>query len=336
MISSPKSTYIFRFIFYFSITLVILGIGQAIFGTFRLYNPSEQEYETLSPEKVVSDTAENIPPPETTLFVPFVTVWEENVTDSQYFVAENVISPEISKPKIIKNSWNVAKKDPEKTTLSIALSPVTVSVIPKKAAAPKHYLKATETVVTGRYFDEALWKFPIIIDTDRIEPRWQMYNESITLGSSMSSLSEIAKVLVHEIGHMIDIYTFKKTLKNSDLSDEFYRISWKDATTIKAGVPQKAFISGYAATNQYEDFAESFTMYIFHNKEFFKRTQDNELLKLKYTFLKNRVFWTIFTGTSYEQNTIPQKIWDVTKIAIRWNNIDPIFAWLTVNIPYRS
>lgn len=61
-----------------------------------------------------------------------------------------------------------------------------------------------------------------------------MYNESITLSGSISNLPEVSKVLVHEIGHMIDIYTFRKKIKKSDLSEEFYRISWKDPVTIKA------------------------------------------------------------------------------------------------------
>ncbi len=117
-----------------------------------------------------------------------------------------------------------------------------------------------------------------------------MYNESITLGSGIKSLPEVSKVLVHEIGHMIDIYTFKQGIRKSDISEDFYRISWKDPTTIKAGVPQTSFVSGYASTNQYEDFAESFAMYVFHNKEFSKRAENNEYLKRKYTFLKTRVF----------------------------------------------
>ncbi len=106
----------------------------------------------------------------------------------------------------------------------------------------------------------------------------------------MKNLAEVSKVLVHEIGHMIDIYAFRKNLKRADPSEDFYRISWKDATTIKAGIPQKSFVSGYASTNQYEDFAESFTMYIFHNKEFLKRSEDNDYLKRKYNFLKTYVF----------------------------------------------
>jgi len=50
----------------------------------------------------------------------------------------------------------------------------------------------------------------------------------------MKSLPEVSKVLVHEIGHMIDIYALKKTLQKSDPSQDFYEISWQDPTTIRA------------------------------------------------------------------------------------------------------
>ncbi len=69
MISFPKS-FTLQFIFYFSVTLILLGIGQALLGTIRLYNPSEQEYEQLSPQKTVSVTPDNTFPPSTTSFLP--------------------------------------------------------------------------------------------------------------------------------------------------------------------------------------------------------------------------------------------------------------------------
>ena len=35
----------------------------------------------------------------------------------------------------------------------------------------------------------------------------------------------------------------------------------------------KDFVSWYAMTNKYEDFAESFTYYILHNKDFLNKTK---------------------------------------------------------------
>ena len=50
------------------------------------------------------------------------------------------------------------------------------------------------------------------------------------------------------------------------------------------------FVSGYALTNDYEDFAESLTMFVLFNEEFAQRAQKNEALKKKYLFLQDFVF----------------------------------------------
>jgi hypothetical protein len=336
MTSLNKKSFFLQFLFYFSIALILLGLIQGIFGTLRLYNASEESYEKLAPEKIYTLS-------ETTKNIPKQTLPEEEKSATAYYVAgeKNSIqeilqgSPPEKNITIEQEKENVVSTKKEKTK-KIPTSPVQISITPEENSEPKGYKETILTVVTGKYFRDTLWKFPIIIDTERVEPRWQMYNESITLGSKISTLSEVSKVLVHEIGHMIDIYTFKKNLKKSDISEEFYKISWKDPTTIKAWVPQASFISGYASTNQYEDFAESFTMYIFHNKEFLKRAQQNDYLKQKYNFLKTRVFWDAFLLSAYEQNTVPKKVWDVTKIGIRWNNIEVIFAWIHSLAPYKS
>ncbi len=336
MTSSPKS-FTLRFIFYFSLTLILLGIGQTFFGTLRLYNPSEQEYERLSPEKATVPVVNTTLPEETTSFLSNKTLPEEAPETQSYYVAENktptVITQTATQTPPTLTPQTVRSEKKNKNTIK---SPVEVSVSPEEDTPPTGYNSTIQTVINGRYFQDALWKFPIIIDMERVEPRGQMYNESITLGSGMTNLPEVSKVLVHEIGHMIDIYTFRKGIRKADLSDDFYAISWKDATTIKAGISQTSFVSGYAATNQYEDFAESFTFYVFHNQEFQKRAEKNEHLKQKYTFLKTNVFGSTFTGSSYEKNTIPKKIWDTTKIALKGNTIDTIFAWVQTAASYKS
>jgi hypothetical protein len=77
-------------------------------------------------------------------------------------------------------------------------------------------------------------------------------------------------------------------------------------------------------------------MYVFHNKEFQKRGNENEYLKEKYNFLKTQIFGDAFLGSSYEKETIPQKIWDVTRITLRGTNLDTIFAWINSMHTYRS
>jgi hypothetical protein len=50
------------------------------------------------------------------------------------------------------------------------------------------------------------------------------------------------------------------------------------------------FVSGYAAANQYEDFAESLVFYIFHNATFADRALRSESLRQKYLFFANSLF----------------------------------------------
>ncbi len=78
-----------------------------------------------------------------------------------------------------------------------------------------------------------------------------------------------------------------------------------------------AFVSGYAATNQYEDFAESLTFYIFHNDEFMERALKNDSLRQKYLFISNFVFPDgEFLDTNFGIGKVPNYLWDTTKLPI--------------------
>jgi hypothetical protein len=76
----------------------------------------------------------------------------------------------------------------------------------------------------------------------------------------------------------------------SDVSEDFYDISWEKPLVKQSGQDSNSFVSGYALTNQYEDFAESFTFYVFHNEEFASRALKNENLRKKYLFFNERIF----------------------------------------------
>ena len=78
-----------------------------------------------------------------------------------------------------------------------------------------------------------------------------------------------------------------------------------------------SFVSGYAATNKYEDFAESLTFYIFHNDEFLDRAMKNDSLRNKYLFISNFVFENgEFLDTNFGIGKIPSYLWDTTKLPI--------------------
>lgn len=154
----------------------------------------------------------------------------------------------------------------------------------------------------------------ILIDANQVEPRGKMQGRSITLSASVLRDGEFLKLLIHELGHYVDIYTLVGT---SDPSDIFYRISWQDKTTKKSGETISSFVSGYAATNKYEDFAESFVFYIFHNREFSDRAMKNDSLRRKYLFFSQHLFVNgEFVDTDFRIGKIPGYLWDTTKVPI--------------------
>ena len=160
----------------------------------------------------------------------------------------------------------------------------------------------------------------IVLDVNQKEPRGKIQWKIISLSASIKDQSEFLKLLFHEIGHAIDIYTFIPDMTGFDRSQTFYDISWQDTTTKKAWEKSQNFISGYAATNKYEDFAESFVFYMFHNNDFAERALKNDSLRQKYLFIQRYLFLHgEFTGTDFRINKIPVYFWDTTKIPISVN-----------------
>lgn len=335
MIYFNKKSFFAPFFAVFFAVMVIMGSGQALVGTIRWYNPSEEEHEKLGTEQVY--TAIKIPekPKSISLFLPtkeesIGTYFADNRSDIEN--ALQTVSPEKAGKitvRIEQMTQDLVLSLPPETTVptpDVFESPTRLEVRPELASIPKGYDATIHTVVIGNYFRETLWDFPIIVDTERASPRGQVSNEKVTLSGKMKSLTEVGKVLIHELGHMIDIYFLKSTKFGSDPSKSFYSISWSEPTVMKANMSSTAFVSGYAATNQYEDFAESFTMYVFHNAAFRARASKQEHLQKKYDFFHEKVFGDYFQNTAYETSPIPTKIWDVTKIAVRANALDNIFT----------
>lgn len=115
---------------------------------------------------------------------------------------------------------------------------------------------------------------------------------------------ELAAVLIHEIGHLVDTGLFEgseasfesefddfgKPVFEDDPSVGFYRISFKDSTHTYENSSPLDFVSGYAMSDSFEDFAETYAYYILHGAEFRKILETSELLHEKYNYLKDSVF----------------------------------------------
>lgn len=126
---------------------------------------------------------------------------------------------------------------------------------------------------------------------NKIDTRWRMVRKKIKLfWFTKKKKEEYLSVFIHEFWHYIDIYFLKKDIFWNDLSTKFYNISWLSTKTKKGDSRIWDFVSGYAMTNKYEDFAESFDYYVLHNKSFLEKTKKSKILEKKYNFFKKILF----------------------------------------------
>ena len=146
--------------------------------------------------------------------------------------------------------------------------------------------------------------------------RWKMKNKTVKLfWVDRMEVDECNAVGIHEYAHYVDLYHFERGIFK-DMSDEFYKISWDATKIIKAWQTQKDFVSGYAMTNKYEDFAETFTYYTLHNRDFLHKVKDSKVLREKYIFFMRYVFRNKeFTLSDFSDgNTVLNYYRDITKI----------------------
>jgi hypothetical protein len=135
---------------------------------------------------------------------------------------------------------------------------------------------------------------------------------------------ELVGVLVHEMGHIMDTgvligsaaakeTTFKDgatPIYENDTSSTFYKLSFNNAATLKNSAADSDFVSGYAKSDVFEDFAETYAYYVLHGDEFRKLINTNKTLNSKYFFMKYFVFGgkefingdANFNGNTFERN----------------------------------
>lgn len=173
------------------------------------------------------------------------------------------------------------------------------------------------------YFDTFFYSFPInskiknleiVIYKDEFEVRWRLKDKKIHIfWLYFQEKKEALAVSIHEFWHFVDLYILKKWVFK-DLSYDFYDISWEDRNILKKNSKKEDFVSGYSMTNMYEDFAESFTFYVLHNKEFEIRAKFSEKLQKKYDFFKKNVFLSEeFITDEFSFPILEKNIWDTTK-----------------------
>ncbi len=159
--------------------------------------------------------------------------------------------------------------------------------------------------------------------------------DTIILRCSNMDDHELIGVLIHEVGHIYDTGVMEGSLwsgesefmdgkvpvYNDDKSLQFYQISFLDEQTKKPETTTLDFVSGYAASDPFEDFAESFTYYILHGENFRQLAKFNPVLSSKYNFLKYQVFnGDEFKGLSTESADLLHRNYDVTVLGFDYKN----------------
>lgn len=177
------------------------------------------------------------------------------------------------------------------------------------------YKKIFDTFFLSRVINERFDELKITFYKENFQVRWRFKDRKIHIFWLHSiPFKEALSVGIHEFWHFYDIYILKKYVFK-DLSDDFYDISWDETRVLKQASKNEDFVSGYAMTNRYEDFAESFNFYILQNWEFLKRAKNSEKLMEKYNFFRKYIFiYDEFVNTNYSAKNFPKYIWDTTKL----------------------
>ncbi len=178
------------------------------------------------------------------------------------------------------------------------------------------FQKKIEKILETNIFKNKIDRLKIYLVRDKPNRRGLMKNQSVRLfWINQSNYTEFLSVFIHEFAHYVDIYFLEKRAF-SDISSKFYQISWESTKVKKIGQDVGDFVSWYSMTNKYEDFAEAYTYYVLHNKDFLERTKDSEILKKKYDFFSNYIFTNNqFFRTKFNRETkIKDYYWDITKI----------------------
>lgn len=145
--------------------------------------------------------------------------------------------------------------------------------------------------------------------------------------------NEFMALIIHECGHVADLGGLRGRNKNrptsffdgstpiygDDASVAFYSISWLNSQTMQPNMDDTDFVSGYAESDPFEDFAETFAYYALQQGEFQKLASRNSILKAKYDFMEQIVFANtpdLAIGQHVRGSKVP---WDVTKLPYVWH-----------------
>ncbi len=261
-------------------------------------------------------------------FLVFITknyfFWWFNNYEIEY-IEQNYIDPtiinDLNNEKIIDASFvDLDKKIEEKILSNLnSASKIDYSFIPQSFLDEEkafHHYENYDLFLNLDNFYSSIKNLDVIFYKNKWVVRWNMKNKTIRL-YWLNELSywEVLSVWIHEFSHYLDLYILDNS-KWTDISNDFYNISWESTKVLKAWLSQVDFVSWYSMTNKYEDFAESFTYYVLHNDDFYTKAKKSDFLMDKYNFFKNNIFknWEFITNDFKKTSKIEDYYRDVTKI----------------------
>lgn len=171
-----------------------------------------------------------------------------------------------------------------------------------------------ETILSSEVFEKYHISLKIELHEKKHHVRGTFQNDTIRLfGVKYLSDEEFLAVFIHELGHYFDVQYFQKKVL-FDLSNNFYKLSFEDTKVLRSDAVSTDFVSGYAMSNKYEDFAESFIYYVLYNEEFLRKAQFSDVLRQKYDFFHKYLFTNNqFVGIDFSSQKEEKYYWDITK-----------------------
>ena len=179
---------------------------------------------------------------------------------------------------------------------------------------------------------EAISSFKqIIVDYGDL-PRRGMAGGSTMFIRNVDSMRRGAKefigVAVHELGHLVDIayhtgnqnadpssyHDGPNPVYSNDPSVNFYAINWSTDTTQSSSASPLDFTSGYAGSDSFEDFAESFNAFVTQGEAFRLIASKHPALQKKYNFISTLLYdgGDFVSGVNAEQLNQNPRVYDTT------------------------
>ncbi len=231
--------------------------------------------------------------------------------------------PSVLKQKRITSQSTVLAKT------STRAGPALLPIVDQQDIRPHHRLIAQRVLMTlPPHCRTNLQHFFVLYENAR--QRGLGGKTTIILDGSVSD-EEFLSLLVHECGHVTHgNLTGTRASGNSAFLDgrdrffvdspaaAFFAISWENENVLHERALSQDFVSGYAKTDAFEDFSESFAAYVLHRELLRERAKTNAAIAAKLAWMEAYVPLqenALATSTYVMDAAIP---WDITKLSIEY------------------